>query len=157
MTEGNFVDYVKLHLTSGKGGRGSSHLHREKYLEKGGPDGGDGGRGGHIILVANPNHWTLYHLKFRRHFKAPHGGNGSKQRRSGAFGQDVYIDVPLGTVVRDTETQAIIRELTDEGEEFIVAEGGKGGLGNWNFKSAIRQTPRPTRYRRSRGKHHFRT
>ena len=142
MTEGNFVDYVKLHLTSGKGGRGSAHLHREKYLEKGGPDGGDGGRGGHIILRANPNFWTLYHLKFRRHFKAPHGENGSKQRSSGAFGQDVYIDVPLGTVVRETESQEILHELTDAGQEIIVAPGGKGGLGNWHFKSSTQQTPR---------------
>jgi len=142
MTEGNFVDYVKLHLTSGKGGKGSAHLHREKYVEKGGPDGGDGGRGGHIIIRTNTNLWTLYHLKFKRHFKAEHGLHGSKQRSSGAEGQDVYIDVPLGTVIRDSETEEILFELTEEGQERIIAKGGKGGLGNWHFKSSIRQTPR---------------
>jgi len=142
MTEGNFVDYVKMHLASGKGGQGSAHLRREKYIPKGGPDGGDGGRGGHIILRANRNLWTLYHLKFRRHFKAGHGGAGSKQTSTGADGDDVYIEVPLGTVVRDTETQNIILEITEEGEEVIIAGGGKGGLGNNHFKSSTNQTPR---------------
>ena len=142
MTEGNFVDYVKMHLTSGKGGQGSAHLRREKYIPKGGPDGGDGGRGGHIILRANRNLWTLYHLKFKRHFKAGHGGAGSKQTSTGADGDDVYIDVPLGTVVRDSETQNIILEITEEGQEIIIAEGGKGGLGNNHFKSSTNQTPR---------------
>ncbi|PHS68070.1 MAG: GTPase ObgE [Flavobacterium sp.] len=142
MTEGNFVDYVKMHLTSGKGGQGSAHLRREKYIPKGGPDGGDGGRGGHIILRANRNLWTLYHLKFRRHFKAGHGGAGSKQTSTGADGDDVYIEVPLGTVVRDTETQNIILEITEEGQEVIIAQGGKGGLGNNHFKSSTNQTPR---------------
>lgn len=142
MTEGNFVDYVKIHVTSGKGGRGSSHLHREKYIAKGGPDGGDGGRGGHVIIKGNKNLWTLFHLKFKRHLKAEHGGNGSKQRSSGADGSDQYIEVPLGTVIRDTETQEILHEITEDGEEVIVAEGGKGGLGNWHFKSSTNQTPR---------------
>ena len=142
MTEGNFVDYIKIHAESGKGGRGSAHLHREKYITKGGPDGGDGGRGGHIILRANPNLWTLLHLKFKRHARAGHGGHGSKSRSSGADGEDVYIDVPLGTVVRDTETNAVLFEITKEGEERIIAEGGKGGRGNWHFKSATNQTPR---------------
>jgi len=142
MTEGNFVDYVKMHLTSGKGGQGSAHLRREKYIPKGGPDGGDGGRGGHIILRANRNLWTLYHLKFKRHFKAGHGGAGSKQTSTGADGDDVYIDVPLGTVVRDSETQNIILEITEEGQEVIIALGGKGGLGNNHFKSSTNQTPR---------------
>lgn len=142
MTEGNFVDYVKMHLTSGKGGQGSAHLRREKYIPKGGPDGGDGGRGGHIILRANPNLWTLYHLKFKRHFRAGHGGAGSKQTSTGADGADVIIDVPLGTVVRDTETQNTILEITEEGQEIIIAEGGKGGLGNNHFKSSTNQTPR---------------
>jgi len=142
MTEGNFVDYVKVHVASGKGGKGSAHLRREKYIPKGGPDGGDGGRGGHIILRANKNMWTLFHLKHKRHYKAGHGEHGSKQTSTGADGEDVYIDVPLGTVVRDTETQNILFEITDEGQERIVAEGGKGGLGNAHFKSPTNQTPR---------------
>lgn len=142
MTEGNFVDYVKLHVTSGNGGKGSVHLHREKYITKGGPDGGDGGRGGHIILRANSNLWTLHHLKFKRHLKGDHGMHGSSGRSSGSDGQDQFIEVPLGTVVRDTETQEIIHELTDEGQEIIIAEGGMGGRGNWHFKSSTNQTPR---------------
>ncbi|MBE7639624.1 GTPase ObgE [Salegentibacter sp. BLCTC] len=142
MTEGNFVDYVKIHVASGKGGSGSSHLHREKYIAKGGPDGGDGGRGGHVIVKGNKNLWTLFHLKFKRHIRAEHGGNGSKQRSSGADGSDEYIEVPLGTVIRDTETQKIIHEITEDGKEYLVAEGGMGGRGNWHFKSATNQTPR---------------
>ena len=142
MTEGNFVDYVKMHLTSGKGGQGRAHLRREKYIPKGGPDGGDGGRGGHVILRANPNLWTLYHLKFKRHYKAGHGGAGSKQTSTGADGEDVIIEVPLGTVVRDSENQNIILEITEKEQEFIIAAGGKGGLGNDHFKSPTNQTPR---------------
>jgi len=142
MTEGNFVDYVKMHVTSGNGGKGSSHLHREKYITKGGPDGGDGGRGGHVIIRGNSNLWTLLHLKFKRKVRAEHGEHGSKSRSSGADGADVYVEVPLGTVVRDTETDDILFEITDEGEEVIVAEGGKGGLGNWHFKTSTNQTPR---------------
>lgn len=142
MTEGNFVDYVKIHVASGKGGSGSSHLHREKYIAKGGPDGGDGGRGGHVIMKGNKNLWTLYHLKFKRHIRAEHGGNGSKQRSSGAEGSDEYIEVPLGTVIRDTETQKVIHEITEDGKEYVVAEGGMGGRGNWHFKSSTNQTPR---------------
>ena len=142
MTEGNFVDYVKIHVASGKGGSGSSHLHREKYIAKGGPDGGDGGRGGHVIVKGNKNLWTLYHLKFKRHIRAEHGGNGSKQRSSGADGSDEYIEVPLGTVIRDTETQKVIHEITEDGKEYLVAEGGMGGRGNWHFKSSTNQTPR---------------
>ena len=142
MTEGNFVDYVKIHVASGKGGSGSSHLHREKYIAKGGPDGGDGGRGGHVIVKGNKNLWTLYHLKFKRHIRAEHGGNGSKQRSSGAEGSDEYIEVPLGTVIRDTETQRVIHEITEDGKEYLVAEGGMGGRGNWHFKSSTNQTPR---------------
>ncbi len=142
MTEGNFVDYVKMHVSSGKGGKGSVHLHREKFITKGGPDGGDGGRGGHVILKGSSNLWTLIHLKFKRHFKAGHGGHGSKSRSSGSDGEDVYVEVPLGTVVRDTETDAIIFEITEDGEERIIAEGGKGGRGNWHFKSPTNQTPR---------------
>ncbi|ALJ04801.1 GTPase Obg [Pseudalgibacter alginicilyticus] len=142
MTEGNFVDYVKMYVSSGKGGQGSSHLHREKYIAKGGPDGGDGGRGGHVILRGNSNLWTLLHLKFKKHIRAGHGGNGSKSRSFGSDGEDVYIDVPLGTVVRDTESNDIILEITEHGEEKIIAQGGKGGLGNWHFKTATNQTPR---------------
>lgn len=142
MTEGNFVDYVKIHVSSGNGGKGSAHLHREKYVAKGGPDGGDGGRGGHVILRGNKNLWTLFHLKFKRHVKAGHGEHGSKQRSTGADGEDQFVEVPLGTVIRDTETQEILYEITEDGQEVIVAEGGKGGLGNWHFKSSVNQTPR---------------
>ena len=142
MTESNFVDYVKLNLKSGKGGKGSVHLHREKYITKGGPDGGDGGRGGHIFIRANPNLWTLYSFKYKRHFMAGHGGDGSKNRSTGAQGKDVYIDVPLGTVVKNSETEAVLFEIVEPEQEFILLEGGKGGLGNWNFKSSTNQTPR---------------
>ena len=142
MTEGNFVDYVKLHITSGNGGKGSTHLHREKYITKGGPDGGDGGRGGHIIVRANPNMWTLYHLKFKRHFKAENGGHGSKNRSTGADGNDIFIDVPLGTVIKESATENVLKEITQADEEYIVAKGGMGGRGNWHFKSPTNQTPR---------------
>jgi len=142
MTEGNFVDYVKMYVSSGNGGKGSTHLHREKYIAKGGPDGGDGGRGGHVILRGNSNLWTLLHLKFKRHVRAGHGAHGSSGRSTGADGEDMYLDVPLGTVVRDTETNDILFEITEDGEERIVAEGGKGGKGNWHFKSSTNQTPR---------------
>ena len=142
MTEGNFVDYVKINISSGKGGKGSTHLRREKFVAKGGPDGGDGGRGGHIILRGNSNYWTLYHLKFKRHFKAENGNDGGKSRLTGANGKDIVIDVPLGTVIKDTIDKEILFEITDEGEEKIVCEGGKGGRGNWHFKSSTNQTPR---------------
>ena len=142
MTEGNFVDYVKIHIASGKGGKGSAHLHREKYIAKGGPDGGDGGRGGHVIFRGNKNLWTLFHLKFKRHIKAGHGGDGGKQRSTGADGEDQYVEVPLGTIIRDTETQDILHEITEDGQEIVIAEGGKGGQGNWHFKSSTNQTPR---------------
>jgi len=142
MTEGNFVDYVKMHVSSGNGGKGSAHLHREKYIQKGGPDGGDGGRGGHVIVRGNSNLWTLLHLKFKRHIRAGHGSHGSSGRSTGADGEDMYLDVPLGTVIRDTESNNILFEITEEGEERIVAEGGKGGRGNWHFKSSTNQTPR---------------
>ncbi|MGB1449310.1 MAG: GTPase ObgE [Flavobacteriaceae bacterium] len=142
MTEGNFVDYVKLLIASGNGGKGSIHLHREKYITKGGPDGGDGGRGGHVILRANPNLWTLYSFKFKKHFSAGHGEHGSKNRSSGAQGEDIYIDVPLGTLIKNTETDEVIAEITEKGQEIIVLKGGLGGRGNWHFKSSTRQTPR---------------
>ena len=142
MTEGNFVDYIKIFAASGNGGKGSVHLHREKYIQKGGPDGGDGGRGGHIILRGNNNMWTLIHLKFKKHYKAEHGGGGGKSRSTGKDGEDIYIDVPLGTIVKDGETQKTLFEITENGEEKILVEGGMGGRGNWHFKSATNQTPR---------------
>ena len=142
MTEGNFVDYIKVYASSGKGGRGSAHLHREKFITKGGPDGGDGGRGGHIILRGSKDMWTLFHLKFKKHFRAEQGGDGSKSRSTGKDGIDVYVDVPLGTIVRDSETSEIIFEITENGEEKILLEGGMGGRGNWHFKSSTNQTPR---------------
>lgn len=142
MTEGNFVDYINIYASSGNGGGGSVHLHREKYITKGGPDGGDGGRGGHIIVRGDKNMWTLFHLKFKKHFRASHGGHGGKSRSTGADGDDVIIPVPLGTIVRDSETNEILLEITEDGEEKVLLKGGKGGLGNWNFKSSTNQTPR---------------
>ena len=142
MTEGNFVDYIKIYASSGKGGRGSAHLHREKYIAKGGPDGGDGGRGGHVILRGDKNMWTLFHLKFKRHFRAEHGGDGSASRSTGHDGADVIIPVPLGTIIRDADTDEILHEVIEDGQEIILLEGGKGGRGNWHFKSSTNQTPR---------------
>lgn len=142
MTEGNFVDYVKIYVASGKGGKGSSHLHREKFIEKGGPDGGDGGRGGHVIIKGSKNLWTLFHLKFLRHVKSGHGGDGGSSRSTGHDGEDKFIEVPLGTVIKDKETGEILFEITEDGETKILARGGKGGLGNWNFRSSTNQTPR---------------
>ena len=142
MTEGNFVDYVKLFVNSGNGGKGSIHLHREKFITKGGPDGGDGGRGGHIILRGNKQLWTLYIFKFKKHFLAGHGGDGGKNRRTGVQGKDCYIDVPLGTTVRNSETNSVIFEIINDNEEIILLKGGLGGRGNWHFKSSTRQTPR---------------
>ncbi|AZJ32503.1 MULTISPECIES: GTPase ObgE [Tenacibaculum] len=142
MTEGNFVDYIKIYASSGKGGRGSAHLHREKYIAKGGPDGGDGGRGGHIILRGDKNMWTLFHLKFKRHFRAEHGGDGSSSRSTGHDGADVIIPVPLGTIIRDADTDEILHEVIEDEQEIILLEGGKGGRGNWHFKSSTNQTPR---------------
>ena len=142
MTDGNFVDYVKVHIASGNGGKGSTHLHREKFVAKGGPDGGDGGRGGHVIIRANPNLWTLVGFKHKQHFKAGHGEHGSKNRSTGADGEDVYVDVPLGTVVKDAETDEVLAEITEESQEYMAAEGGMGGRGNWHFKTSTNQTPR---------------
>jgi len=138
----NFIDYVKIFCRSGKGGAGSAHLRREKFVPKGGPDGGDGGRGGHIILKGNSQLWTLLHLKYTRHLFAEGGGPGGKQRSSGASGKDVIIEVPLGTVVKDTRVNETIKEITEDGETFVLLEGGKGGRGNVHFKSSTRQTPR---------------
>lgn len=142
MTEGNFVDYASVYIASGKGGKGSMHLHREKYIDKGGPDGGDGGRGGHVYLRGNKNLWTLFHLKFLKHLRAGHGGDGSGSRSTGADGEDRYIEVPLGTVIKDKETGEFICEITEEDQTVIIAQGGKGGLGNWNFRTSTNQTPR---------------
>ena len=127
MTEGNFVDYAKIFASSGDGGRGSVHLHREKYITKGGPDGGDGGRGGHVIMRGNKNMWTLIHLKFKKHTKAEHGDHGSKSRSTGKDGEDKYIDVPPGTVIKNAETDEILFEITNDKEEKILVEGGMGG------------------------------
>lgn len=142
MTEGNFVDYVKIYVASGKGGKGSTHLHREKFIEKGGPDGGDGGRGGHVIIRGNKNLWTLFHLKFTRHVKAGHGGDGGSSRSTGSDGEDKVLEVPLGTVIKDKYTGEFLYEITEDKEEKILAKGGKGGKGNWHFRSATNQTPR---------------
>ena len=142
MAGSNFVDYVKIFCRSGKGGSGSAHFRREKFVPKGGPDGGDGGRGGHVIIRGNKNYWTLIHLKYQRHVFAGHGESGSRQRSSGLSGEDKIIEVPLGTVVKDDETGEVLFEITNHGDEAIVAKGGRGGLGNFNFKSATNQTPR---------------
>jgi len=142
MPESNFVDYVKIFCRSGRGGGGSSHLRREKYEPRGGPDGGDGGRGGHIILRGNKQLWTLIHLKYQRHVFAGNGMPGSSSMKSGADGKDKYLEVPLGTVAKDAETGRQILEITDDGEEKVLLQGGRGGLGNVHFKSSVRQTPR---------------
>jgi len=142
MADSNFVDYVKILCRSGNGGPGSTHYHREKYIAKGGPDGGDGGRGGHVILRANTNYWTLIHLRFARHVFAEHGASGTGARSSGKQGSDIYIDVPVGTVAFDAETGEFLCDVTEPGQEVILLNGGRGGLGNWNFRTATNQTPR---------------
>jgi GTP-binding protein len=142
MAESNFVDYVKIYCRSGNGGPGSTHYHREKYIPKGGPDGGDGGRGGSVILRADPNYWTLLHLRFARHVFAEHGASGTGSRSSGKAGQDVYIDVPVGTVAFDAETGDFLCDVSEPGQEVVLLKGGRGGLGNWNFRTATNQTPR---------------
>lgn len=142
MAESNFVDYVKIYCRSGKGGRGSAHFRREKYIPKGGPDGGDGGRGGHIYLLGNRNYWTLLHLKYERHIIATNGGNGSAKRSTGKDGEDRIIEVPCGTVVYDAETGEFICDVTEDGQQVMLLKGGKGGWGNWNFKTSTNQAPR---------------
>ena len=142
MASSNFIDYVKIVCRSGKGGAGSAHLRREKYIPKGGPDGGDGGRGGHVIVRGNRNYWTLLHLKYKRHIFAGSGMPGGAQRSSGAGGEDKIIEVPLGTVAKDGDTGKFLFEVTNHGEEHILVRGGRGGLGNDHFKSATHQTPR---------------
>ena len=142
MAETNFVDYVKIFCRSGKGGAGSAHFHREKFVPKGGPDGGDGGRGGHVMLRANKNYWTLIHLKYARHVFAGDGEAGSSSRSFGKDGEDRIIEVPCGTVAHDAETGEFICDVTDDGEEVILLHGGRGGQGNWHFRTATNQTPR---------------
>lgn len=142
MAESNFVDYVKIHCESGNGGAGSAHLRREKFVPKGGPDGGDGGRGGHIILRGNQHMWTLLHLKYQKHIKAGHGEPGGKQRSTGADGEDIILEVPLGTIAKDAESGEFLFEITQHGETQVLMKGGRGGLGNDHFKSATMQTPR---------------
>ena len=140
MANSNFVDYVKIYCRSGKGGAGSAHFHREKYIPKGGPDGGDGG--GHIILRGNKDYWTLLHLRYTRHIMAGNGESGGSSRSFGADGKDVYIDVPCGTVAYDAETGQFLCDITEDKQEVVLLKGGRGGLGNWHFRTATNQTPR---------------
>ncbi len=142
MASSNFIDHVKMYLRSGDGGAGAVHFRREKHVPKGGPDGGNGGRGGHIILKGNQQLWTLLHLRYRKHMTAKSGGSGEGGRRTGADGNDIYIEVPLGTVAKDAVTGESRGEITEEGQLKIIAKGGMGGLGNENFKTSTKQTPR---------------
>lgn len=142
MSGSNFIDYVKILCRSGKGGAGSAHLHREKYIPKGGPDGGDGGRGGHVILKGNKQRWTLLHLKFKKHIYAGAGVNGSGSMKTGADGEDIILDVPLGTIAKNAETGEVLFEITEDGAIEIMTKGGRGGLGNVHFKSSTNQTPK---------------
>lgn len=142
MSDSNFVDYVKVYCRSGKGGAGSAHLRREKFEPKGGPDGGDGGRGGHVVLQGNDQMWTLLHLKYQKHIFAGNGGNGGRQQSTGANGSDITVQVPLGTVAKHAGTGETLFEITDNGEKKILVRGGRGGLGNVHFKSPTFQTPR---------------
>ena len=142
MSGSNFIDYVKIYCKSGRGGKGSTHLLRNRMTSKGGPDGGDGGRGGHVIVRGNAQMWTLLPLKYQKHIKASSGENGAGQEKTGANGEDRYIDVPLGTVAKDEETGEVLFEITEDGEEKILVKGGRGGLGNVHFKSSTFQTPR---------------
>ena len=142
MTEDNFVDYVSLNVRSGNGGKGSSHLRREKFIAKGGPDGGDGGKGGDIIFKGDVNIWTLYKFKYKKHFKAGHGGDGGRNKRSGRKGEDLIIKVPLGTTIIEKKTNKFITEINEDKEEFVLLSGGLGGRGNSYFKSSTNRTPR---------------
>jgi GTP-binding protein len=141
VADNNFIDYVKIFCASGKGGAGSAHFYRARGIPKGGPDGGDGGRGGHIILEGNDQMWTLLHLKYRKHIKASIGGGGSRNDRHGADGEDIVLQVPLGTVAKDAETGEVLFEITENGQQTILLPGGRGGLGNTHFKSPTNQAP----------------
>lgn len=141
MSSANFIDYVKFCSRSGRGGAGCLHFHREKFIQKGGPDGGNGGRGGHIILRGNAQHWTLLHLKYRKHVIASNGNPGEEQDRTGADGKDEIIDVPLGTIARNAETGKFLVEITEDGQEFILTPGGRGGKGNAHFATSTNQAP----------------
>ena len=141
MASSNFVDYVKIFCRSGRGGQGSAHFRREKFVAFGGPDGGDGGNGGSIIIKGNKQYWTLIHLKYKRHLFAENGEAGGGGRRTGRNGKSVIIEVPLGTIARNTETGEIVGEVTEDGQELVLLKGGRGGLGNWNFKTATNQAP----------------
>ncbi|RLD42971.1 MAG: GTPase ObgE, partial [Bacteroidetes bacterium] len=135
MTSSNFVDYVKIYCRSGNGGAGSVHFRREKYLPKGGPDGGDGGKGGDIVMVGNAQLWTLLHLRYMRHLRADHGMPGGGQRSTGASGKDIIIEVPLGTLAKDPDTGELMGEITEDGQRVVLLKGGRGGLGNDHFKT----------------------
>lgn len=141
MASDNFVDYVKIYCTSGNGGGGSTHYRREKYIPLGGPDGGDGGRGGHVIVKGNAQLWTLLHLKYNKHIKSGHGAHGSGNLKTGSQGEDKYIEVPIGTIAKDEETGEILFEISEDGQEEIIAKGGRGGLGNNHFKTSTNQAP----------------
>ncbi len=142
MADSNFVDYARIFASSGEGGAGSSHFRKEKFVEFGGPDGGDGGRGGHIILRGSTNHWTLLHLRYNKHHRAENGERGTGARMHGADGKDVYIDVPLGTVVKDGETGEQVCEVVESKQEVVLCRGGRGGKGNWHFRTSTNQAPR---------------
>lgn len=141
MGSGNFVDYIKIHCKSGNGGSGSRHMRREKYIPKGGPDGGDGGRGGHVIVRGNEQLWTLLHLRYMRHVKAEHGTSGSGNQKTGSDGDDFIIEVPIGTIAKDPDTLEVLFEITEHGQEEIIMQGGRGGRGNVHFKSSTNRTP----------------
>jgi GTPase len=138
----NFIDYVKICFRSGHGGPGSTHFRREAHVPLGGPDGGDGGRGGHIILKGNAQHWTLLHLRYKKHIFAKNGSNGDRSRRTGADGEDIVIEVPLGTTIKDPETGEFVMEITEHGQTRVLMQGGRGGLGNSHFKTSVNQAPR---------------
>ena len=142
MASTNFIDYIKIYCRSGDGGNGSVHFRREKYLPKGGPDGGDGGKGGDIIMRGNENLWTLLHLRYMRHLYAENGGSGGGMRSTGSNGKDIIIEVPLGTIAKDAETDRQLGEITEDGQELILLKGGRGGMGNDHFKNATNQTPK---------------
>lgn len=142
MSSANFIDQIRIECRSGKGGAGSRHLRREKFMPKGGPDGGDGGRGGHVIMRANPHLWTLLHLRYTKHVIAQDGEGGSRNQCSGKAGEDRIIEVPLGTVAKDAETGEVLAEITAAGQEVVLLQGGRGGLGNQHFHSSTFQTPR---------------